>query len=133
MWWRTTPVATKARHHGAGGADTHARPAPTTSKDEGCQVLLHRLRTSSRHTPSSRTWIYLSLPSTLIYELFRHRTCLAVRVYLSLSLGFLVDPPFRAPLKKPTHLWTFLFIYVKPSRFMHLKRALSPLGPFCIL
>ena len=47
-WWRTTPVATKAWDHGAGGADTHARPAPTTGEDEGCWVLLHCLRTSSR-------------------------------------------------------------------------------------
>ena len=44
MWRRMTPVATKAQHHDAEGADNHARPPPTTSEDEGCQVPLHRLR-----------------------------------------------------------------------------------------
>ena len=48
MWWRTTPVATKARDHGAGGGDTHTRLAPTIGKDEGCRVPLDRLKTSSR-------------------------------------------------------------------------------------
>ena len=59
IWWRTTPVATKSQHHGAGRADTHARPAPTIDEDEGCRVSLHRLRTSSCPTQSSRAWIYL--------------------------------------------------------------------------
>ena len=53
-WWRTTPVSTKAWYHGGGGADTHTCPAPTTSEDEGCGVLLHRLRTSSHPTPFTR-------------------------------------------------------------------------------
>ena len=63
IWWRMTPAATKGRHHGTGGADTHALPAPMTSKDEGCQLPLHRLRRLPRHgLPHSRlahTWIYL--------------------------------------------------------------------------
>ena len=50
IWWHTTPVTTKVRHHGAGGANTHSRPAPTTSEDEGCRLSLHCLRTSSRHS-----------------------------------------------------------------------------------
>ena len=33
-WWRTTPIATNAQHHGARGADTHVRVAPTTGEDE---------------------------------------------------------------------------------------------------
>ena len=48
-WWRTIPVATKARRHDKRGANTHACPAPTTNKHEGCRLSLHRLRTSSHH------------------------------------------------------------------------------------
>ena len=67
VWWHMTSVATKARHHSAGGADTHACPAPTTGEDEGYQFFLHCLRTSSRHTPILRAWTYLSF---VAYELF---------------------------------------------------------------
>ena len=49
LWWRTTPVTTKARHYGKGGANTHARPAPRTSKDKRCRISLYRLRTLSRY------------------------------------------------------------------------------------
>ena len=72
IWWRTTPVATKARHYGAGGADTRARPAPSTGEDEGCRVSLHQVRTSSCHDTFHRA-----------------RTCLSGPLHIKLSFQFL--------------------------------------------
>ena len=86
-----------------------ARQAPTTSEDKGCRFLLHCLRTSSRHTPSLRTWTHRSF---VAYELFGPHV-FSVSVFISLfPLGFFVDPPFRAPLKKPTLCRTFILFYV---------------------
>ena len=79
IWWRTTPIATKAWHYGAGGADTRARPAPSTGEDEGCQFSLHQVRTSSRHDTShrARARVELSILSFLLLWTFLACTCLS--------------------------------------------------------
>ena len=41
---------------------------------------------------------------------FFDRTSFSRSTSISLPLGFLVDPPFWATLKNPTHLWTFYFL-----------------------
>ena len=71
-WWRTTPVATKAWHYGARGADTRARPAPSTGEDEGCRVSLHQVRTSSRYDTfhRARARVELSFQFLFHYELY---------------------------------------------------------------
>ena len=82
-WWRTTPVATKAWHYGAGGADTYARPAPSTGEDEGSRVSLHQVRPSSRHELAR---VELSFPFSLLLWLYLARTCLSGPLHVSLSL-----------------------------------------------
>ena len=62
-----------------------------------------------RHTLSSRAWMYLSF---YVVMNFSNRTCFSESAFISSPLGLLVDPPFQTPLKKPTHLWPFLFLYV---------------------
>ena len=78
-WWRTTPVATKAWHYSAGGADTRARPAPSTGEDEGCRVSLHQVRTSSRHDTfhKVRARVELSFQCFISLWTLLARTCLS--------------------------------------------------------
>ena len=85
LWWRTTPVATKAWHYGAGGADTYAHPAPSTSEDEGSRVSLHQVRPSSRHELAR---VELSFPFPLLLWLCLARTCLSGPLHVSLSLSW---------------------------------------------
>ena len=71
LWWRTTPVATKTRYHGAGGALLRARIYPL---------------------------IFTSL--FLYYGSFDPHVFKRVLVYFSLSLGRWV-PLFRGPSLRP--------------------------------
>ena len=107
-WWRMTPVVTKAPHHGAGGADTHARLATTTGEDEGCRVSLHRMRTSSRPTPSSHAWIYLLSSFWTLLA----RTYFSGPSFIPISHFGLLGGPFS--LLGPTHEAPFL----SPSPFL---------------
>ena len=114
-WWRTTPVATKAWHYGAGGADTRACPAPSPGEDEGCRVSLHQVRTSSRHDTfhRARARVELSFPSFLLLWTLLARTCLSGPC---ISSSFPFRPlggfsPFRDPIREAIFLCEPLNFY----------------------
>ena len=82
IWWRTTPVATKTRYHGAGGALLHARIYPL---------------------------IFISL--FLYYELFDPHMFKRVLAYFPLpfrlSGGFF---PFRDPIREALSFVNLCFL-----------------------
>ena len=114
-WWRTTPVATKAWHYGAGGADTYARPAPSTGEDEGSRVSLHQVRPSSRHDTFRRARARGAIFSVFYFIMtLLARTCLSGPLHVSLSLSLCLwvgFPLFWDPSLRPFPFCEPLFYF----------------------
>ena len=117
LWWRTTPVTTKARHYGTGGANTHARPAPRTSKDKRCRISLYRLRTPSRYFELEH--MGLSFFPLLMH--FLYCTCFSGSAFISLPLRFLSGPSLSGLTQEAHSLWTFYSILCWNIRFVGVK------------